>query len=293
MARTRNLKPAFFKNEDLAEGDPMTQLLFAGLWTLADRSGRLEDRPKRIKAELFPYDNCDIDSMLATLRGLGFVVSYEVEGKKYLEIPTFSQHQHPHHSEKESCPAPPARKIPGKSGTSPGQVPEEHRTDRALYLVPSTSHLAPCESPSQPADAGCSKKKKPDSIAWDLSEGWQGITDADRDAWGTAYPAVDIPQELARADQWLKANPTKAKRKAWRRFVTTWLSRTPDRGGSRTGQGQPAATPKEARKFWRAAFDRKMTDAEYAAAMRARKATGSVSLDLSRRLTAEVKQHAS
>ena len=143
---------------------------------------------------------------------------------------------------------------------------------------------------SRPADAGCSVPK--DAICWDSSDGWQGITDADRDAWGTAYPAVDIPQELARADQWLKANPAKAKRKAWRRFVTTWLSRTQDRGGSRTGQGQPAATPKEARKFWRAAFDRKMTDAEYAAAMRARKATGSVSLDLSRKLTAEVK-HAS
>jgi hypothetical protein len=143
---------------------------------------------------------------------------------------------------------------------------------------------------SRPADAG--RSTPADSIAWDSSEGWQGISDADREAWGTAYPAVDIPQELARADQWLKANPTKAKRKAWRRFVTTWLSRTQDRGGSRTGQGQPAATPKESRKYWRAEFDRRMTDAEYAAAMRARKATGSVSLDLSRKLTAEVK-HAS
>lgn len=143
---------------------------------------------------------------------------------------------------------------------------------------------------SRPADAGRSGPK--DSIAWDSSEGWQGISDADRDAWATAYPACDVRQELARADQWLKANPSKAKRKAWRRFVTTWLSRTQDRGGSRTGQGQPATTPKEARKYWRAEFDRRMTDAEYAAAMRARKATGSVSLDLSRKLTAEVK-HAS
>lgn len=291
MARTRNLKPAFFKNEDLAECDPMTRLLFAGLWTLADRSGRLEDRPKRIKAELFPYDNCDIDSMLATLRGLGFVVSYEVEGQKYLEIPTFSQHQHPHPSEKETCPPPQAVKNNCKSLTCNVPATDQQRTDRALYLVPSTSHLAPCESPSQPADAGCSEKKN-EEVSWDSSKGWQGITDADRDAWAAAYPACDVRQELAQSDQWLRANPRKARRSNWRHFLTGWLSRKQDRGGSRTGQGQPATTPKEARKFWRAEFDRKMTDAEYAAAMRARRATGSVSLDLSRKLTAEVK-HAS
>ena len=27
-----------------------------GLWTQADREGRLEDRPMRLKASLFPYD---------------------------------------------------------------------------------------------------------------------------------------------------------------------------------------------------------------------------------------------
>lgn len=287
MARTRNLKPAFFKNEDLAECEPIVRLLFAGLWTLADREGRMEYRPRRIKAELFPYDNCDIEAMLGTLGGLGFVVIYEVEGQKYLEIPTFSQHQHPHPGEKPTCPAPEAVKKNCKSVTSNLQATDKQLTDRALYLAPSTSHLAPCESPSRPATAGRSTTK--DSIGWDSSEGWHGITDADREAWATAYPACDIRQELARADQWLKANPTKATRKAWRRFVTSWLSRTQDRGGSKTGQGQPAATPREARKFWRSEFDRKMTDAEYTAAMRQRRSAGSVSLDLARTLTAEVR----
>ena len=141
-------------------------------------------------------------------------------------------------------------------------------------------------APSRPADAGRSTKPA-DLISWDASEGWQGISDGDREAWATAYPAVNVPQELAAADQWLKANPTKSKRKAWRRFVTGWLSRTQDRGGSK-GQ-QATATPKEARKFWRSEFDRRMTDAEYAAAMRQRKAGGSAALDLARTLTAEVR----
>ena len=55
----------------------MYRLLFIGLWTQADREGRLEDRPKRIKAELFPYDNIDIDKGLNELQAKGFIVRYK------------------------------------------------------------------------------------------------------------------------------------------------------------------------------------------------------------------------
>ena len=55
MARARNIKPGFFKNEFLADLPFETRLLFIGLWTLADREGRLEDRPRKIKMELFAY----------------------------------------------------------------------------------------------------------------------------------------------------------------------------------------------------------------------------------------------
>src|SRR5262245_4448792 len=61
MARARLLKPGFFTNEDLVELPPAARLLFAGLWTLADREGRLEDRPKRIKLAVLPYDDVDVD----------------------------------------------------------------------------------------------------------------------------------------------------------------------------------------------------------------------------------------
>lgn len=50
MAGARNIKPGFFTNDVLAACDQLARLLFAGLWTVADRAGRLEDRPKRIKA---------------------------------------------------------------------------------------------------------------------------------------------------------------------------------------------------------------------------------------------------
>ena len=53
MARARNIKPGFFKNEILGVADPLYSLLFEGLWVLADRAGRLEDRPFASRARSF------------------------------------------------------------------------------------------------------------------------------------------------------------------------------------------------------------------------------------------------
>jgi hypothetical protein len=140
LSRARNIKPGFFRNEDLAECDPMARLLFVGLWTLADRNGNLEDRPKRIKGEVFPYDNCDIESLLGQLIARGLVVRYQAEGRPYITIPRFSQHQNPHHSERPQHPKPPR--------SSPGETPEDSSSSRAdsLLLIPeslSTDSVAP------------------------------------------------------------------------------------------------------------------------------------------------------
>lgn len=110
MARARNIKPGLFKNELLAERSPAVRLLFVGLWTLADREGRIEDRPKRIKLELFPYDNCDIDEMLSQLEQDGFIERYQVASKSVILICNFLKHQTPHGTEKDS-------ELPDKDGS--------------------------------------------------------------------------------------------------------------------------------------------------------------------------------
>lgn len=101
MARSRNIKPGFFKNELLGQADPMLSLLFVGLWTLSDRRGILEDRPLRIKAELFPYrDITDIAGYLTELERLGFLERFTAKGVALIHIPTFAKHQSPHPTEK-------------------------------------------------------------------------------------------------------------------------------------------------------------------------------------------------
>ena len=112
MPRIRYLKPDFFTDEDLAELPFQTRLFFAGMWCLADREGRLEERPKYLKAMIFPYDKVDPEKELETLEkpkknGLPFVQKYEVDGKGYLQILSWERHQSPHHTEKDSVLPPP------------------------------------------------------------------------------------------------------------------------------------------------------------------------------------------
>lgn len=123
MARARNLKPGFFKNEDLAECSAWARLCFAGLWTLADREGRLEDRPKRIKGELFAFDSIEVEPLLVELAARGFIQRYRSEdGRGLIQVVAFHKHQNPHHREPESDLPPP--KSPGLEADATTSKPE-------------------------------------------------------------------------------------------------------------------------------------------------------------------------
>lgn len=119
MARARNIKPSFFKNEDLAELPFHTRLLFIGLWTLADREGRLEDRPKRIKMEIFPGDNVDVEKGLNELHEAGFILRYAAGNGRYIEVLAFVKHQNPHHREPDSTIPKPEALPPMQPNQSP------------------------------------------------------------------------------------------------------------------------------------------------------------------------------
>src|SRR5262245_27495008 len=111
MARVRMLKPGFFVNDELALLPPVGRILFAGLWCIADRAGRLEDRPARIRAEVLPYDDVDAGALLDDLQAHGCIVRYAVEGRAYVQIVNFARHQKPHTREPAST-IPPVEASP-------------------------------------------------------------------------------------------------------------------------------------------------------------------------------------
>jgi hypothetical protein len=95
--RARNIKPGFFASEQLSQVPPLTRILFAGLWCLADREGKLRDRPARIRAEVLPYESeHDPEAALQELGRVGVISRYVVDGEKYIKILGFSKHQNPH-----------------------------------------------------------------------------------------------------------------------------------------------------------------------------------------------------
>lgn len=131
MARARNIKPGFFRNADLVELPYEARLLFIGLWTIADRKGRLEDRPKQIKMELFPADNMDCDALLDQLAKIGVVARYQHGDARYLQVVNFEKHQNPHKDEKAS--------------SVPGPCDDDAETVNAQGLYGASTVPAPCK----------------------------------------------------------------------------------------------------------------------------------------------------
>lgn len=209
MARSRNIKPGFFTNDALAEVPVLGRLLFAGLWTIVDRAGRVEDRVKKIKAEVLPYDDCDVDSLLDALHERGFIQRYTVDGNRYIHICKWDTHQNPHFKENDSLiPSPVEPQTSPGSGTS--MAAELTRTSPAdsLNLIPDSLDLipdtlthdtaAPCHEIADKKTASARQKKlaKTDEGTAQFEAAWQ------------AYPS----------------RPGASKKEAWQ----AWLARRRD-----------------------------------------------------------------
>ena len=116
MARARLLKPDFFEDERITALPFGARILYQALWCLADREGRLEDRPQRIAAFAFPpignetmqaRARKEADAWLELLITSGMVQRYEAEGEHCLLIKRFPEHQKVHPNEpKSSLPQP-------------------------------------------------------------------------------------------------------------------------------------------------------------------------------------------
>jgi hypothetical protein len=140
------VKPSLFKNELLATSDPLNTWIFEGLWCIADRDGRLEDRPRRIHLEINPgraYEGTE--ASLAWLSEQGFILRYKHSGSDYIQIVNFAKHQSPHFKE-------PASKIPAPS-IRPSEAPD--CDDNMSATEPETSTGQEPGSPqSSRADSG-------------------------------------------------------------------------------------------------------------------------------------------
>lgn len=201
MARIRAIKPDFFKDEDLKNLPHQTRLFYIGLWCQADKEGRLEERPERLKIEIFPYEEAAIEKMLVQLAvvkknsngaKLPYIVRYVVNEKKFVQILKW-HHQRPHHTEPPStCPPPPETVIkPFVHGLEPLGNGKGNGNEKKA------------------GQAGPVRKES--------DEEWlQGLKS------DPAYRHIQVQAEFAKARRWCQENPS---RQLTRRFFVNWLNR--------------------------------------------------------------------
>ena len=239
MARSRNIKPGFFKNEDLAECSPWARLCFAGLWTLADREGRLENRAKRIKGELFPFDSVEVEPLLDELERYGFITRYAVAGRNLVQVVEFQKHQNPHYRELPSdLPAP---ESPGLSPESTSPKPEalKEKSDLQRGSSPADSGFLIPDSGEREGDSA--QRAKPPALPFDgknaeklngkaiveLADGFELPERWGLDAEALGWKPREVLLEAERFRQhWTqgKGQGTRRSVKGWRSSWSRWLA---------------------------------------------------------------------
>ena len=174
--RARSIKPGLFKNEILGTADPLYTIIFEGLWCLADRAGRLEDRPLRIHAEVAPYRHSESTVLALTwLHEHGFIIRYDVGGQNFIQVVNFEEHQQPHIREAQSK-IPPVQnqgdvEAPAKAVPSTSQGSAEHSPRSPSSLTPHslTPESMNTTTPRQRSRRGC-RVPDPFDLTTDMRE---------------------------------------------------------------------------------------------------------------------------
>ena len=115
MARIRTIKPTFFTSLTVANLTVEQRLTFIGLWTHVDDAGRCVADGRLIKAALWPLDDRSPDDVMGDLDALteaGLIVPYTADGRCYLQVTGWSEHQRISRPTKSDLPAPPSDNKP-------------------------------------------------------------------------------------------------------------------------------------------------------------------------------------
>jgi hypothetical protein len=94
--RIRTIKPEFWQSESMSRVSREARLLFVGLWSMADDSGKTRAASRMLASTLFPYDDEVpnlISGWLDELEKEKAIRRYEVDGSHYLIIPKWAEHQ--------------------------------------------------------------------------------------------------------------------------------------------------------------------------------------------------------
>ncbi|MEO8401836.1 MAG: hypothetical protein ABI597_08600 [Gammaproteobacteria bacterium] len=96
MSRIRCVKPEFWTSEQILTCTRDARLIFIGLWNFCDDAGIHPASYVRLKAEVFPADNCEISDIKRWINELienQLIREYAVEEKLYWQVTGWKRHQ--------------------------------------------------------------------------------------------------------------------------------------------------------------------------------------------------------
>lgn len=123
MARIRTIKPEFWVDDVMVELSLEARLLFIGLWNFVDDEGYIEDKPKRIKMQVFPADDVLIEDSLSALCASGRLQAFDSDQGPLLRVANWERHQTINRATKTRFTGITARTTPD-SLSNPGVVSE-------------------------------------------------------------------------------------------------------------------------------------------------------------------------
>lgn len=234
MAEGRMLKKSICRSDDIDQLSWFEEVLYYRLIVNCDDYGLYEGRPKIIRGSLFPLKDSitleQIEGAINKLVTVGLVRAYEVQGRPYLQLPTWKKHQRLR-STKPIYPVPDdigdpenSPRVAATCGESRPEVEVEAEAEAEAEREPYVcTELHDCST--VPADNAVPRGDPADVPALLLNDGTEWLPErSDVSSWVNLFPAVDITRELGRMREWCKSNPKRRKTaKGIRRFVVNWL----------------------------------------------------------------------
>lgn len=234
----RILKESICSSEEIDSLSWFEEVLFYRLIVKCDDYGRYDGRLKFVKNSCFPLKDItekDVEKALYKLSAVGLVRAYESQGRPYLQLVTWEQHQNIRAKKSkypafdETC----IQMYSSENDCSRNPIQSEYKSKSESYSDDCSEQIT--SEPPKPAPP-----PKPALITLQLNTGAEyEIYQEDVEEWSNLYPAVDVMQCLRNMKGWLLSNPAKRKTsKGIKRFITTWLQKEQDRGGT-VGYNRP------------------------------------------------------
>jgi hypothetical protein len=184
-----------------------------------------------LKAVIMPWDDIDVDVLLSELSPK-FIIRYEVEGKKYLQVRQFLKHQKPN-----------IKEAPSTIPCCPKDILEKHEKESASTIKTVGNREGNREegigngvgkgreNGIAPSPAGSEPPVLIFPIHGKIKEWW--LTQKHIDSLKDDFPALDVLSQCRSARRWCYDNPKKQKTASGMpKFLGGWMARRLNNGGS-------------------------------------------------------------